>query len=185
MRPCIYNYKCLSHVDWSETTNKIMKLFDEKTTECPLNQQSDDQEPLKRVYCPIKNFIQNQSESENRIHAALVLSKDAQVRKTFSMLFRRIHVNYLFESTLSKSIIRILELDIKLMIIDYCEHFHEYRNILKVIKKIRPRLPIMALVHQGDDELYTELHESGVRFILNKPLRPEKIMDFIIHLNPV
>jgi hypothetical protein len=183
MRHCIYNYKCLSQVDWSEKPDNIMNFFDEKTLECTINQQSD--EPLKKVYCPIKSFIQNQSDSENRIHAALVLSKDTQIRKTFSMLFRRIHVNYLFESTLSKSIIRILELDIKLMIIDNCEHSNEYRNILKVIKKIRPRLPIMALVHKGDDELYAELHKAGVRIILNKPLRPEKVMDFIIHLNPV
>lgn len=185
MRHCIYNYKCLSHIDWGETTKKIMNFFDGKTMECAVNQQTGEPESLEKVYCPIKNFIMNQSDSESRIHAALVLSKDSQIRKTFSMLFRRIHVNYLFESTLSKSIIRILELDIKLMIIDYCEHSYEYRNILKIIKKIRPRLPIMALVHQGDDELYPELHDAGVRFILNKPLRLEKVMDFIIHINPV
>jgi hypothetical protein len=185
MRPCIYNYKCLSNVDWSETTNKIINFFDEKTGECFINQQTGESEPLKRIFCPIKDFIQNQTISEKRIHAALILSKDSQIRKTFSILFRRIHVNYLFESTFSKSIIRILELDIKLMIIDYCEHSQEHRNILKVIKKIRPRLPIMALVNKGNDDIFTELHDAGVRFILNKPLRPEKVMDFIIHINPV
>ena len=162
-----------------------MDFFNEKSVECIVNQQTGEPEPLGKVYCPIKNYIRNQSDSESRIHAALVLSKDSQIRKTFSILFRRIHVNYLFESTLSKSIIRILELDIRLMVVDYCEHSQEYRNILKVIRKIRPRLPIMALVYKGNDDIFAELHDAGVRYILNKPLRPEKVMDFIIHINPV
>ena len=95
-------------------------------------------------------------------------------------MFQMINIDHLFESSISKAVIRILEMDLKLVIIDCDENEINCPECFRMIKKIRPRLPIMAISSEYSDEIHDQYKSSGADYLLVKPLNFEKMIDYIV-----
>lgn len=185
---CNYNFECLKNVEMKgaidDNLNTIFDSFDNEEYQCPYIRNFGE---LTKYTCPIRNYLMNPDYKNKlfKINVALVLSSDSEIRSKFSSLFQKIHINHIFESTITKTIIRILELDVKVVIIDIGEN--DYQGLFKLIRKIRPRLPIIAICQELSDDQYQQLQDVNINYVLVKPIRIGKLIDYISNIdqNPV
>ena len=110
---------------------------------------------------------------------ALIASEDKEIRERFSRLLEQIGVSCIIESHGTKALVRILQVDLKLVIVDMVSISGNGFNFLKVIKSLRPRLPIIAITGDSSEEIRECLLDAGAMYCLVKPVE-EKTLKSIV-----
>ena len=117
--------------------------------------------------------------SLNELNIVLIMSADDDIRKRFSRLLDRIGAAYLFEKERTRVIVRILEMDLRLIVVDLPSENGDSIDFVRLIKKLRPRLPVMVIL---SDPLITEADrflEAGARYCVIKPVKEEQMVGFV------
>ncbi len=103
-----------------------------------------------------------------RIQIALIVSADKGIRQKFARLFSKIGVSYILESSHTKAILRILEVGIKLGIVDITSDSQENLDFIKVMKWMRPRLSIIAIIDETMMDDHDKVINAGAKYCLVK-----------------
>lgn len=117
-----------------------------------------------------------------KIQVALIVSKDQKIRKKFSDLFSKAGIPHVLESSHTKALLRILNMSIKLGIIDIEDNDKKSLDILKVIRIIRPRLSLVAVIDESMIENHDHLLAAGAKYCFVKTSRESEIQKFVKEL---
>lgn len=101
---------------------------------------------------------------------ALILSSDISlINQVNEMLLSRNMSVYIEKSRIS-SIWSVLMQDVEFMVIDIDSFSEENIDYIKIIKKIRPKLPLVVLSQDNSVESHSKLKEMGIFYISIKPV---------------
>ena len=112
---------------------------------------------------------------------ALIISSNQDIRERISNLLMKIDVSLILERKKRLAIERILHLDLKLVFVDIEHEDTEAIDFIQLIKKLRPRLAIIAIIDEGLKELQKSLFDIGVMSCFIKPLTREEEMKSILN----
>ena len=88
-----------------------------------------------------------------------------------------------FTVTIEKSIIKlissILEKEINLLILDLDSLQGLHFDSIDIVRKLRPRLPIIVLLTDSSLEMLKKLVQKGVFYTASKPIQADEIEDVI------
>jgi DNA-binding NarL/FixJ family response regulator len=102
---------------------------------------------------------------------ALVISADKEIRERFARLLNKVGVSYILESDKTTGIIRLLELDVSLVIVDMSIVHVNGADFIRLIKRLRPRVRLIAITSSTDKEYHDQLIESGAMYCFVKSVK--------------
>ena len=114
-----------------------------------------------------------------KLKIALIVSPNDDIRKRFSELFDKIEVSYILESDRTHAIARIMEVPIKLLIADMLVDKENGFDFLSIVKRVRPRLPIIAITDDPSEEGISRLLGKGVMTCLVQPIEEKEVIEMV------
>ena len=111
---------------------------------------------------------------DNKAGCVIVASTDAKVTRIFSNILALKNYSILIAKEKLTVIWDALDSDVKCLVIDLESFFDEERVFINIIKKIRPRLPIVT-IHAENREISDCQLETGIFYRALKPLRVQEI----------
>ena len=114
-----------------------------------------------------------------KLKIALIVSTNDDIRKRFSGLLERIEVSYILESDRTSAVARIMEVPVKLLIADMLFEKENGFDFLSIVKKVRPRLPIIAITDDPSEEGINRLLDKGVMTCLVQPMDEKEIIEMV------
>lgn len=110
---------------------------------------------------------------------ALIVSSDEEIRERFSRLINQIGATCIIEKDKEKALNRLLEVDVRLAIVDMDDDDRENLDFLSVMKKLRPKVPIIAITDDSTEKLRNQLFNQGVYCCFIKPLAKKDTEEMI------
>lgn len=111
-----------------------------------------------------------------------VVSSDPFVRNQLGQfLMSRGHI-VLFEHIGSKAILETLEQNIDIFILDLSPEDDSNWNVISIVKRTRPRLPIVVLSDNTSVDIVRKLSQAGIFYSAMKPVQIgeiEKVLEAI------
>jgi DNA-binding response OmpR family regulator len=112
------------------------------------------------------------------IRLVLVVASDEAIRERFARLLSRISVPYMLEREKAKALVRILELDVLILVVDV-EDTDESMDFIRLVKKMRPRLPILTITSNGSKTEQDRLLDRGAMVVLVKPIEERAVVNMV------
>ena len=109
----------------------------------------------------------------------LIVSSDKDVRERFSRMMEKVGNHYVLESVRTKALVRILETDVKLVIMDTGSQAESDIDFLHAIKKLRPRMSVITITDDPSEEERDRLYDEGVKYIIIKPFNIKNVTDIV------
>ena len=117
------------------------------------------------------------------IRSVVILTEDPNVINQLGKTFMNHDYSIIIEKSKIKSIIKILEQHIDLIILD-TDHFEtSIFDLISIIQKTRPRLPIVVISENNSIQMLRTLAQQGVFYCIIKPVRSseiEKVLEAIV-----
>lgn len=110
---------------------------------------------------------------------ALIVSCDYLIIQRFLNLLKNAGFTCLIESYRIAALFRILEMDVEVVLVDVEDGNIDVKDFLRIIKKLRPRLRIIAITDDASIEMRDRLLEEGVMFRIVKSIPEEQIASLI------
>ncbi len=110
---------------------------------------------------------------------AFIVSSDAAVRERLARLLEKIGVAYILERERARVIARILELNVKLIIVDMETEAVNGIDFLRLIKKLRPRVPLIVVTTDLSEEMHNCLLDAGAMYCLVKPVKEGEVTSVV------
>ena len=117
--------------------------------------------------------------SLNELNIVLIMSDDDDIRERFSRLLDRIGTAYFFEKERTRVLVRILEMDLRLIVVDLPSENGDSIDFVRLIKKLRPRLPVMVILSDPFIAEADRFLEAGARYCVIKPVKEEQMVGFV------
>ena len=114
-----------------------------------------------------------------KLKIALIVSTNDDIRKRFSGLLDKIDVSYILESDRTSAVARIMEVPVKLLIADMLFEKENGFDFLSIVKKVRPRLPIIAITDDPSEEGINRLLDKGVMTCLVQPIKEKEVIEMV------
>ena len=133
---------------------------------------------LSHIY-KVRGQKAEQGKRMTELKVALIVSNDEEIRIRFSGFLDQIQVPYLLESDRTTSIARLMDMDVRVLIVDMLHDDENGLDYLKVVKKLRPRVPIIAITDEIDDEAQNRLLDEGIKYCLTKRMKDQEISDLV------
>jgi CheY-like chemotaxis protein len=127
----------------------------------------------------ITSLRKNSCENMKNPRIALIVASEDRIRKLFSRLLRKIKVSFMIESDQTTALLRLLEMHFRVLIVDMSSPQVNGRDFIYLVKKIRPRLPIIAVTESDKPSVYESLLDAGAMYCIVKD-RVEKDMSRLI-----
>ncbi len=102
------------------------------------------------------------------VKAALILSSDATVRSFFSGMIQKTGHSYMLESEEAAALIRVLEYPFRFIVVDSESTTSELTDFLKVLKRLRPRLPVLAVLDESMEDNQSAIIQEGAMYCFLK-----------------
>ena len=132
--------------------------------------------------CPIGNYVISHRDKlflkeRKKLKVALIVSHDQEIRRRFSRLLNQVGISYIFESGKAEAIIRILQIDMNLIIVDAGSEDDDIFNFIRVIKKLKPRIQIIVITPKLTDTVYTNMLNAGAMYCLINPHKEKEFKE--------
>ena len=85
----------------------------------------------------------------------------------------------LAENSNTAALLKLLDHDIELLIVDLDMNINTTLDFIRIVRKTRPRLPIIALAENPKIETIQQILNQGVYYWTFKPVLPNEINKFI------
>ena len=112
---------------------------------------------------------------KNNKKKIVVATEDSIVQDLVNKILKQYDYAVIYERSTTASIVKILEQEIASIILDLEIPQNSNFDLLKIIKKVRPRLPIIALTDDYSLETVRKITEIGVFYCAAKPLQVGEI----------
>lgn len=109
------------------------------------------------------------------IRSVVILTEDSDVINQLGKTFMSHDYSIIIEKSKIKSIIKILEQHIDLIILDTEDFETSIIDLISIIRKTRPRLPIVVISEDNSIQMLRTLAQLGVFYCIIKPVRPSEI----------
>lgn len=108
---------------------------------------------------------------------ALIVSSNPDIRERISNLLMKIGISLILEKNKNQALERILHVDIKLVFVDIESDDQEGIDFIKLIKKVRPRVSIIALTPDAPKEDQKKYLDAGAMYCFIKSTETEDISE--------
>jgi len=109
----------------------------------------------------------------------LIFSHTQSFRKRIARLFERIHFSFIFEQLKTNTLLRILELNPRVIMIEDDEQDTDRFNFVRLIRRLRPRVPIIVITTSTSKKDYRAFLNSGISRCIVKPAETKEIDSLI------
>ncbi len=109
------------------------------------------------------------------IRSVVILTEDSDVINQLGKTFMSHDYSIIIEKSKIKSIIKILEQHIDLIILDTEDFETSIIDLVSIIQKTRPRLPIVVISEDNSIQMLRTLAQLGVFYCIIKPVRSSEI----------
>ena len=104
------------------------------------------------------------------INSAIILSTDEETISVCSKCTRELEMDLVCKRDFPCMILELQENDYKVIMCDCSENFQKCSNWIKVIKKIRPKIPLIVFTEEIDKSTGAKLYQEGIFDLCEKPL---------------
>ena len=114
--------------------------------------------------------------------SVVVATDDLSMRDELGPFFKNRDYVVSFEKIGSRAILKLLEQDVDIFILDLKDDDNSNLDLINIIQKTRPRLPIVALSEDTSIERVRDLVERGVFYCAMKPVQiaeMEKVVEAV------
>lgn len=119
------------------------------------------------------------------IKSVVIATEDTTALHQLNQLLLQKDYSIIIEKSQTQSILKILEHQIDLLILDVGMPDSSKLDFVKIIRKTRPRLPIIVLSEDNSVETLRVLAEAGVLFCALKPIQIDKIAEVLKAVNTI
>jgi two-component system nitrogen regulation response regulator GlnG len=109
------------------------------------------------------------------IKSSIIVSEDASVVNQLTDILMQHDFTVTIEKSIVKFISSMLEKEISLLILDLDQPQGPNFDSIDIIRKLRPRLPIIVLSADSSLEMLKILAQKGVFYTASKPIQAEEI----------
>ena len=120
------------------------------------------------------------------LRSIVIATEDPVVINQLSTILLRYDYSVIIEKSTIKSILKILEQEIKFLILDIDSPQNSNMDLIDIIKRTRPRLPIVVISEDNSLVTIRKLAEAGVFYCALKPLQigeMEKVFEALERLH--
>jgi len=103
-----------------------------------------------------------------RVKTALILSSNQAIHDYFASLIQQTGNAYIVETKKIAALIYVLEYPLSFIIIDAVESIPELIDFMRVLKRLRPRLPILILMDEEFLDFEDQLIKEGATYCFLK-----------------
>ncbi len=114
------------------------------------------------------------------IRSSLIVSSDAKATNQLTPILMQHDYTVTIEKSVLKFISLLLEQEVDLLILDLDSPDEKNFDSIDIIRKLRPRLPIIALSKNHSLELLKELVQKGIFYAAQKPVLAEEIEEMLL-----
>ncbi|MBD3290978.1 response regulator [candidate division KSB1 bacterium] len=113
------------------------------------------------------------------VRSLIIATEDSEVISQLSKIFLAEDYTIIIEKSQTKTILKALEHQVDLLVLDLAQPDTSKMDLVNIIRKTRPRLPIIVLSEDNSIEVLRELAEAGVFYSALKPVNQEEINEVI------
>lgn len=113
------------------------------------------------------------------LNIALLVSSDENIRHIFPRLFEKANVNYVLEQEDTRALVRLLEMETSLLVIDLDSDPVKGMDFLDLVKRLRPRLPIIVVLSSESETVHEQMKAAGALCCLVKPVREKHAKEWL------
>lgn len=103
--------------------------------------------------------------------SVVISSPDNLLNETLSTFFTKKGFEALFEVSASSAILKTFEQDISFYLLDCTKNFQECLELIQIIHRIKPSLPIVTVCDENDFSMLQRISEMGIFYRLYKPIQ--------------
>ena len=118
--------------------------------------------------------------------SVVIATNDPDVKKQISSLLTQYAFSIVIEKSTIKSILKILEQEIDFIILDFDTLPNSSIDLISIVRKMRPRIPIVVLSSDNSLETVRAFTEVGVFYYAIKPIQIieiEKVLEALMRRN--
>ncbi len=116
------------------------------------------------------------------IRTVIFVTQDPILKQEISHILVQFDYSVIFVESAIKSLLKILEQKIEFFILDI-ETMKNYNlDYIKILKKIRPRMPIIIICSDTSIQTLRQFAELGIFYCILKPVKKSEIEQIILAL---
>jgi DNA-binding NtrC family response regulator len=113
------------------------------------------------------------------INSAIILSTDEETISVCTKCTRELEMALVLKNDFPCMILELQENDYKVILCDCSENFQKCSNWIKVIKKIRPKIPLIVFAEEIDKSTGAKLYQEGIFDLCEKPLSKDYLKEVL------
>lgn len=113
------------------------------------------------------------------IYSAIILSIDEETISVCSKCTRELEMDLVCKRDFPCMILELQENDYKVILCDCSDNFQKCSNWIKVIKKIRPKIPLIVFTQEMDKSTGAKLYQEGIFDLCEKPLSKDYLKEVL------
>ncbi len=113
------------------------------------------------------------------IYSAIILSTDEETISVCSKCTRELDMDLVCKRDFPCMILELQENDYKVILCDCSDNFQKCSNWIKVIKKIRPKIPLIVFTGEIDKSTGAKLYQEGIFDLCEKPLSKDYLKEVL------
>jgi len=120
------------------------------------------------------------------VRSMLLVAEDENLIQQVSNQFSKHNYSVVIENSKIKSILKMLQQNIDLIMIDIDVTVNLNLDLIDIIRRTRPRLPIVVLSSDGTIDTLRKYIQAGVFYCALKPLDADeivKLLEAVSHVN--
>ena len=112
--------------------------------------------------------------------SAILLTQDKEIISLFSSTAIELQTKIVDKPDFASFILEMQENDYALAICDCSKGFSECLKLVKVIKKIRPKVPLIVISSEIDKTTGGKLYEESIFHLCEKPIHKEYLKQILM-----
>jgi DNA-binding NtrC family response regulator len=104
------------------------------------------------------------------ISSAIILSTDEETISVCSKCTFELEMDFVSKRDFPSMILELQENDYEVILCDCSDNLQKCSNWIKVIKKIRPKVPLIVFTREIDKSTGGKLYQDGIFHLCEKPL---------------
>lgn len=113
------------------------------------------------------------------IYSAIILSTDEETISVCSKCTGELEMDLVCKRDFPCMILELQENDYKVILCDCSDNFQKCSNWIKVIKKIRPKIPLIVFTQVMDKSTGGKLYQEGIFDLCEKPLSKDYLKEVL------
>jgi DNA-binding NtrC family response regulator len=111
--------------------------------------------------------------------STIILSTDEETISVCSKCARELGMELICKQDFPCMLLELKENDYKVALCDCSDNFQKCSNWIKVIKKIRPKMPLIVFTQELDKSTGGKLYQEGIFHLCEKPLNKDYLKDVL------